>query len=72
MESVVVSRRLRVLMVTAGALFVTFGFIFAPYSTNGASGFLSGLVAQGTMILFGAALLATAFFYRDNRDQVQD
>lgn len=66
MESDVISRRLRVLMATAGAFFMTFGFILAPYSANGAS----GLVAQGTMILFGAALFATAFFYRENRDHV--
>lgn len=70
MESVVVSRRLRVVMAAAGAFFVAFGFILAPYSVNGASGFLAGLVGQGTMILFGIALFATAFFYRENRDHV--
>ena len=69
MESVVISRRLRFLMAATGALFVAFGTVLAPYALSGVESLLSVLVGQGTMVVFGLVLFATALFCRGERER---
>ena len=68
LESVAVSRRLRLLMIVTGPFFVAMGLVMIPFSGNGAPGSYSELLAQGTMVLFGFALIATALFHREERE----